>query len=202
MGGIHIPGACPQRCVWMSCHHCLFCRSWRQGGTLNGSKSTAPGRAHGTEDNGGAPGPSTSKSGCDLVPKKNHKFITFLRYYTLGRAMCQKAHFQPWQRCACFFCVVSCWQCVKKCKGLVKVRGFHCIGGGSVPPPMSCRTLDWAMCQRARRLALVETFICLHALVFGWHCVEKHTTLKNEFAFSLHQGWRPCTHAVPKRWVW
>ena len=30
-----------------------------------------------------------------------------------------------------FFCIGSCWQYVKTLKGLVKVRGFHCIGAGS-----------------------------------------------------------------------
>ena len=32
------------------------------------------------------------------------------------------------------FCIVSRGQCVKNCEGLVKLHGFHCIGGSSVPP--------------------------------------------------------------------
>ena len=33
------------------------------------------------------------------------------------------------------FCVVSCWQNVKICECFLKMCGFHCIGGASVPPP-------------------------------------------------------------------
>ena len=39
---------------------------------------------------------------------------------------------------------------------LLKMRGFQCIEGGSVPAPLSCRTLGQAMRQMARCLALAE----------------------------------------------
>ena len=47
-----------------------------------------------------------------------------------------------------FFGVIFSWHCVKNYRRTLKVRGFHCIGGGSALPPMSCRTLGWAMCHR------------------------------------------------------
>ena len=40
---------------------------------------------------------------------------------------------------------VSFWQSVKIREGLFKVHGFQCIGGGSVLPPPSCRTLSQAL---------------------------------------------------------
>ena len=55
-----------------------------------------------------------------------------------------------------FFCVVPCWQNVKICEGLLQMPSFQCIGGGSVLPPISCRTLGRAARQKARRLALAE----------------------------------------------
>ena len=42
------------------------------------------------------------------------------------------------------FCVVSCWQNVTLCEGLLEMPSFQCIGGGSVPPPISCQTLGRA----------------------------------------------------------
>ena len=76
---------------------------------------------------------------------------------TLGRAMHQKARHLAWTEARiAFFCVVSCWQCVKSCEGLIKLRGFHCIGVGNVPPPMSCQTLGRTMRQKAHRLAWAE----------------------------------------------
>ena len=55
-----------------------------------------------------------------------------------------------------FFCVVLCWQNVKICECLLGMPSFQCIGGGSVPPPISCQTLGRAMRRKARRLALAE----------------------------------------------
>ena len=76
---------------------------------------------------------------------------------TLGQGMRQKARRlalaeEPMQ----FFGVVSCWQNVKICEGLLEIPNFQCIGGGSVPPPISCRTLGWVARRKARRLALVK----------------------------------------------
>ena len=50
-----------------------------------------------------------------------------------------------------FSCVVFCWQCVKNHEGLIKVHGFYYIEGGSVPPPMICRTLVSRLLRTARR---------------------------------------------------
>ena len=76
----------------------------------------------------------------------------------------------PWQRRRSFsFCVVLCWQNVKICECLLAMPSFQCIGGGSVPPPMPCRTLGQAARQKARRLALAEALI----LFFLSYCVGK-----------------------------
>ena len=55
-----------------------------------------------------------------------------------------------------FFSVVLCWQNDKFCECLLATPSFQCIGGGSVPPPMPCRTLGWAARRKAHRLALAE----------------------------------------------
>ena len=55
-----------------------------------------------------------------------------------------------------FFCGVSRSQGVKIREDLLKMRGFQCIGGGSVSAPPSSRTLGRAMRQKAHRLVLVE----------------------------------------------
>ena len=55
-----------------------------------------------------------------------------------------------------FFYVVSCWQSVKNREGLLKLCGFHCIRGGSVPAPVNCQTLGPAMHQRVHRPAWAE----------------------------------------------
>ena len=55
-----------------------------------------------------------------------------------------------------FFSVVLCWQNVKMCGCLLATPSFQRIGGGSVPPPMPCRTLGRAARRKARRLALAE----------------------------------------------
>ena len=55
-----------------------------------------------------------------------------------------------------FFSVVLCWHNVKMCECLLAMPSFQCIGGGSVPPPMPCGTLDRAARRKARRLALAE----------------------------------------------
>ena len=72
-----------------------------------------------------------------------------------------------------FFSLVLCWQNVKMRGCLLATPSFQCIGGGSVPPPMPCRTLGRAAHQKARRLALVEALILFSVL----YCVGK--TLKS-----------------------
>ena len=67
--------------------------------------------------------------------------------YMLGGAMCRKAHRSALAEGPMpFFCVVSCWQNVKICEGLLEMPSFQCIGAGSVPPPINCWTLGQAAC--------------------------------------------------------
>ena len=55
-----------------------------------------------------------------------------------------------------FFSVALCWQSVKMCECLLAMPSFQCIGGGSVPLPMPCRTLGRVARRKACRLALAE----------------------------------------------
>ena len=59
-------------------------------------------------------------------------------------------------------CIIFGCQCMKKCDGLVKECAFHCVGVGGVVHPMSCRTLGWAMHQKAHHLALAKACICFY----------------------------------------
>ena len=54
------------------------------------------------------------------------------------------------------FSVVLCWHNVKMCECLLAMPSFQGIGGGSVLPPMPCRTLGRAACRKACCLALAE----------------------------------------------
>ena len=54
------------------------------------------------------------------------------------------------------FSIVLCWQNFKIYECLLAMPSIQCIGGGSVPPLMPCRTLGWAARRKARRLALAE----------------------------------------------
>ena len=77
--------------------------------------------------------------------------------WTLGRAARRKARRLALAEAPIlFFSVVLCWQNVKFCECLLGMPSFQCIGGGSVPPPMPCRTLGRAARRKARRLALAE----------------------------------------------
>ena len=81
--------------------------------------------------------------------------------WTLGQAAYRKAcrlalAEAPMQ----VFGVASCWQNVKIYECFLKMRGFHCIGDGSVPSPLNCQ----AARRKARRLALAEAPILLSVL--------------------------------------
>ena len=92
----------------------------------------------------------------------------------LGQAMRQKAH-----RLALaegplhFFGVILCWQTVKLCEGLLAMPSFQCIGGGSVPPPISCRALGRAARRRAHHLALAEASISFLVCRSGYTLCSK-----------------------------
>ena len=92
---------------------------------------------------------------------------------TLGRAMRRKARRLALAEAPIlFFCVVLCWQNVKICECLLAMPSFQCIGGGSVPPPMPCRTLGRAARRKARRLALAEAPILFFSVVLCWQNVK------------------------------
>ena len=76
---------------------------------------------------------------------------------TLGRTALRKAHrLALAEVLILFFFIVLCWQNIKICECLLATPSFQCIGAGSVPPPMACRTLGRATRQMARRLALPQ----------------------------------------------
>ena len=81
-----------------------------------------------------------------------------MHYRTLGRAAHRKAHRLALEEAPMqVFGVASCWKNVKICECFLTMRGFHCIGNGSLPPPPNCRAAH----QKVRRLALVEAPILL-----------------------------------------
>ena len=64
----------------------------------------------------------------------------------------------PWQRRQCKFLVSHrVGKMLKSMNVFLKMRGFHCIGDGSVPPPPNCRATH----QKAHCLALAEAPILL-----------------------------------------
>ena len=71
-----------------------------------------------------------------------------------------------------FFCVVLCWQSVKICECLLATPSFQCIGGGSVLPLITYRTLGWAAHQKARRLALAEAPMQFFGVASCWPNVK------------------------------
>ena len=76
---------------------------------------------------------------------------------TLGRAAHRKAHRLALAEAPIlFFSIILCWQNVKICECLLGMPSFQCIRGGSVPPPMPCRTLGRATRRMARHLALPQ----------------------------------------------
>ena len=142
---------------------------WRSSPAMEEERH-APARARGAQNGGGATSPSTvqgEKIAC--YTKKLRKLTNFPCRHTLGRAMRRKAcRLALAEAPILFFSVVLCWHNVEMCECLLATASFQCIGGGSVPPPMPCRTLGRA----ARRLALAEAPI----LFFLSYCVSK--TLK------------------------
>ena len=92
---------------------------------------------------------------------------------TLGRAARRKARRLALAEAPIlFFSVVLCWQNVKICECLLGMPSFQCIGAGSVPPPMACRTLGRAARRKAHRLALAEAPILFFSVVLCWQNVK------------------------------
>ena len=132
----------------------------------------APVRARGTEDGGGAAGPSTVK-GKRLLLRCLNKCNVFPCCRMLGWAMRRKAHHLALAEAPIqFFCVVLCCHNVKFCEFLLAMPSFQCIRGGSVPPPMPCRTLGQAARRKVRRLALAEAPILFFSAVLCWQNVK------------------------------
>ena len=79
----------------------------------------------------------------------------------------------PWRRRRFFFSVVLCWQNVKFCECLLAMPSFQCIGGGSVPSLMPCRTLGRAVRRIFFSLSycvgktLKSVNVCLQCPVFN-----------------------------------
>ena len=87
-----------------------------------------------------------------------------------------------------FFSVVLCWHNVKMCECLLAMSSFQCIGGGSVPPPMPCRTLGRAARRKACRLALAEAPILFFSVVLCWHNVKMCECLLAMSSFQCTGG--------------
>ena len=110
----------------------------------------------GVEDGGGAPGPPTVKGECDLIPKKKISEVFSLPPHAWPGDAPKGASLGLGGGLNANFCVIFYCQSVKICECSFKMHDFHCIGGGSVRPPLSCQTLGRVMCRKARRLALVQ----------------------------------------------
>ena len=92
---------------------------------------------------------------------------------TLGQAMHRKAHRLALAEAPIlFFCVILCWQSVKICEWLLATPNFHCIGGGSVPPPITCQMLGRAARRKARRLALAKAPMQVFGVASCWQNVK------------------------------
>ena len=129
-------------------------------------------RARGAEDGGGAAGPSTIK-GKRLLLRCLNKCNVFPCHRTLGPAIRQKARRLALAEAPInFFCVVLCCHNVNFYEFLLGMPSFQCIRGGSVPPPMPCRTLGRAARQKVRHLALAEAPILFFSVVLCWQNVK------------------------------
>ena len=99
-----------------------------------------------------------------------------------------------------FFCTVFGWQCVENHEGLVKECGFHCIGAGGVPAPMSCHTLGRAMHQNAHWLTLPEACMGVFvSFIDGTVCKKDSDELVKERGFvCIGVDGAPPPNALPK----
>ena len=135
---------------------------WRSAGAPE-EERRVPTRARGAEDGGRATGPSTVKGEGKMV-KKVLQMKRFSLPPHVGPGDALKGASPGFGGGAePFFSVVLCWQNDKFYECLLGMPSFQSIGGGSVPPPMAYRTLGWAACRQAHRLALAEAptfFLC------------------------------------------
>ena len=96
-----------------------------------------------------------------------------ISYRTLGQVARRKAHHLALEEAPIlFFSVELCCQNVKFCEFLLAMLSFQCIGAGSVPPPMPCRTLGQAARRKAHCLAFAEAPILFFSIVLCWQNVK------------------------------
>ena len=146
MGGIHIHVAYPQRCVGFSFISVCFCKVMdRRSAPTWEQERCSPVRARGAEDGGGAPGPSTVQGECEPIPKTERKVN-----FSLAAGRWARRCADPFFLCRIVLAKIKIYEC------LLGMPSFQCIGGGSAPPPITCRTLGWAARQKTCRLGLAE----------------------------------------------
>ena len=140
---------------------------WTTGPAME-EERCAPARARGAKNGGGAAGPSTVKGKRDMV-KNFEEMVWFSLPPHAGLGDAPKGASPGLGGGAKpFFSVVLCCQNDEFCEFLLAMPSFQCIGGGSVPPPMACRTLGRAARQKARHLALAEALILFFSVVLCW----------------------------------
>ena len=118
---------------------------WTTGPAME-EERRVPVRARGTEDGGGAAGPSTVKGKRDMVKNFEEMVWFFLPPHAGPGDAPKNASPGLGGGTEPFFSVILCWQNDKFCECLLATPSFQCIGGGSVPAPMACRTLGRAAC--------------------------------------------------------
>ena len=119
-------------------HHCFFLQvnglnkhpQWEE-------ERRAPVRAHGAEDGGGAPGPSTVKG-----ERRGEKFLKQIFFLAVAKAMRRKPHHLALAEAPIlFFSVVLCWQNVKICECSAWNAQFSMHRGRQCATPNDYRTL-------------------------------------------------------------
>ena len=127
----------------------------------------APIRGRSTEDGGGPPGYSTSKGEKQKVEKSKAKKDRFLVFSSASNA-------RPGEGMNAFLCLVSCWQTMKKRKGLFQLHGFllHCRWQCTAPNELPNAGPSDAQKGASPGLGRgVHAFFCV---VFGLQCVGKY----------------------------
>ena len=153
MGGIHIRVAYPQRCVGFSSTSVCFCRVMdRRSAPTWEQERRAPIRACGTEDGGGAPGPSTIQGECEPVPKTKRKVNFYPCRRTLGWAMHQKARRLALEEAPILFSVSYCvGKTLKSVNVCLQCPVFNASGAAVCCP--QCLAGCWAGRRAERRVA-------------------------------------------------
>ena len=97
-----------------------------------------------------------------------------ITFRTLGQAARQKARRLALEEAPMqVFGVASCWQNVKIYECFLKMRGFHCIGGSSVPPPTELADARPGNAPKGTSPGLGGGLNAIFCLVSGASCVGK-----------------------------